>query len=87
MSLYIVPQGKFFGYDFFMENNQNPNPGSGAPDPSGDKTEKMGMRALMDCSMYLLSESKILHLVRRAGRDEYFAPRCLLGLLLSFYPD
>eukprot|EP00752_Nemacystus_decipiens_P018412 g16511.t1 len=61
---YVVPQGKFFGHEFFMENNPNPNPHLYAemPDPSGEKTERMGMRAVVDCSMYLLSESKILHL-------------------------
>lgn len=60
MNLYIVPQGKFFGHESFIDNTLNPHPGMGVPDPN---VEKLGMRALVDCSMYLLSESKILHLV------------------------
>eukprot|EP00903_Cladosiphon_okamuranus_P016337 g15066.t1 len=60
VNLYVVPQGKFFGYEFFMETNLNLN--SGVPDPHGEKMEKMGMRAVEDCYMYLLSESKIMHL-------------------------
>lgn len=70
VNLYVVPQGNFFGHEFFMENNPNPNLGAGVSDPNnGETTEKMGMRALVDCSMYLLSESKILHLVRRLASE------------------
>lgn len=68
VNLHVVPQGKFFGHEFFMENHPSPNLDAGPPDLHGERMEKMGMRALVDCSMYLLSESKILHVVRRAAR-------------------
>lgn len=70
VNLYVVPQGNFFGYESFMETNLNPNPSTGVSDSNGEKTEKMSMRALVDCSMYLLSESKIMHLVRTEVREE-----------------
>ncbi|CAM9551032.1 unnamed protein product, partial [Hapterophycus canaliculatus] len=54
-SLYAVPQGKFFGHEYFLDSNDNKSTnGNGS-------REKMGMRALVDCSMYVLSEAKILY--------------------------
>lgn len=71
LGLYIVQQGKFFGHEFFMDNrntqtSNNTHNSSNGLAGLGSPREKMGMRALVDCSMYLLSEPKILHLVRVA---------------------
>ena len=51
-NLYIVREGKCFGHEGFLENEGGSPPG------------KVGMRALADCSIYLLTDKKITSLVR-----------------------
>lgn len=65
-NLYTVPHGKFFGHDYFLENHHIPSGKNGAANPP--PRPKMGMLALADCSMFLLSEKKILELVRETKK-------------------
>lgn len=51
-NLYIVREGKCFGHEGFVQNEGGSPPG------------KVGMRALADCSLYLLTDRKITNLVR-----------------------
>lgn len=64
LSLSTFQSGKFFGHEFFLEsyyNHNNNTSDNGAASPPRDR---MGMRALKDCSMYLLSENNMMYLVR-----------------------
>lgn len=56
-NLYIVREGKSFGHEGFLENDSGTPPG------------KIGMRALADCSIFLLAEKKIANLVRRRRNE------------------
>ena len=56
-NLYIVREGKCFGHEGFLQNEGGNPPG------------KVGMRALADCSIFLLTDKKIANLVRN-GQPE-----------------
>lgn len=49
-------------------NGSGSGSGSGRVGSDEGGRERMGVRALVDCSMYLLSENNILHLVRTADQ-------------------
>lgn len=57
-TLHHVQPGKFFGHEAFLYSDRKQPPGV-----------KKGVRALVDSSMYLLSEGSILDLVRNATRE------------------